>query len=88
MSDTPISQDDLRIAWNRCNSIPARYETAGDEAKVQWAARRALAAINRLNLEITIAEERNRMAGSERQAKGHRNTLRGLIRLRGGSERT
>jgi len=78
-----VTQDDLRNAWARCDFLPARYEVPGDEVRVQQAARRVVEALNRLNLEITIAAERSRMGISERQARGHRTTLRGLVKLRG-----
>lgn len=79
---TMITQDDLRHALARCNPLPVRYETPGDRVKVQWAARKAIDALTRLNIEILIAEERNQIGICERQAKGRRSTLRGLIKLR------
>ncbi|EIC63633.1 hypothetical protein [Mycobacteroides abscessus] len=77
-----ITQDDLRGAWARCNLLPVRYETPGDQVKVQWAARKAIEALTRLNIEILIAEERRQIGVNERQAMGHRVTLRGLVKLR------
>ncbi|SKX81102.1 Uncharacterised protein [Mycobacteroides abscessus subsp. bolletii] len=83
MDEQPgVTQEDLRGAWTRCNTLPARYEIPGDEVRVQWAARKAIEALTRLNIEILIAEERRQIGINERQAKGRRSTLRGLTKLR------
>lgn len=80
-----VKSSDLFSAFNRlaCSRIDSIcYETAGDRQKVQWAAHKAIAALERLELEMTIAEERRRMAQARRSINGHRTMLRLLLERR------
>lgn len=83
MSEQQIDQVDLNRAWSRSQSMPSGYETSGDAERVQWAARRVIAALSRLDLEISIARERSTAANSARNAKRSRRAASELAKLRG-----
>jgi hypothetical protein len=74
---------DLNRAWNICAKLPTSYETSGDAKRVQWAARRAVEALERLDLEINIANERNAAGRSARSTKLARDNVKRLSAMRG-----
>lgn len=82
MSDQPIDRTDISSAFNSV-SFPSTYETQGDADKVQWAARRAVAALQRLSLECSIADARRRAANDGRAASRARKLAAELAKLRG-----
>jgi len=83
VSEQRIDQPDLNSAWNRCTSLPHSYETSGDDKQVQWAAKRVIAALGRLDLEIRIANQRRTAAQSSRVAAQSRHAAAELAKLRG-----
>lgn len=82
MTDQKIDRTDLSHAYNRV-TFPGGYETQGDADKVQWAARRAVAALERLHLECQIASTRRAAAVDTRGGKRNRQLLSVLIKARG-----
>lgn len=82
MSEQQLTRSDVTAAYNRVD-WPIGFETSGDVAKVQWAARRAIAALERLSLECEIARTRRLAAIDTRDAQRNRRMLSALINARG-----
>lgn len=82
MTAEKVDRTDLSAVYNRV-SFPSRYETKGDADRVQWAARRAIAALHRLNLECEIGAARNAAMQESRSASRNRALLSSLVKLRG-----
>lgn len=85
MSDIPppINQDQLRRAYNSVDMVGL----AAEPAKVQWAARRAVAALERLSLELHIAAARRDAERATDEAKRQTKLARTLTALRGKDRR-
>jgi hypothetical protein len=81
VSDQKVEQGDLRSAYNKVD-FPHGYETQGDVDKVQWAARRAVAALERLSIECSIAKARRDAGIDSRNAKRSRELISTLVKLR------
>lgn len=80
MTDNVIDQRQLSRSYNRC-SLNGALEVA-QAAKVQWAARRAVNALERLHLELSIADAKRMSRMESEAAKRHAKLVRELEKLR------
>jgi hypothetical protein len=84
VTDDPaiVDRSALQSAYNQV-TFPGRYESQRDADRVQWAARRAVAALERLSLECEIVTHRNLAAQETRSANRAREMVSMLVKLRG-----
>ncbi|AXN53340.1 hypothetical protein PBI_THONKO_68 [Mycobacterium phage Thonko] len=84
MTEQTLDRTDISHAVNRV-SFPMRYETGAQAEAVQRAARKAVAALDRLALECSIAEARRVEADARRTAERQAKLAASLAKQRGKS---